>query len=99
MDLTKRLLALAPDIDIFSQKLLVKGCRCQITEAGRTLFASIREAGGAAVKRRTVGLNRKGDLEPRFRRIGLFCVKERGNSSPAVISNSQIPQFGRRHFR
>jgi hypothetical protein len=43
-DRTKRLLARAPDLDIFSQKLVIRDAKgWQITETGRALLAAIEK--------------------------------------------------------
>jgi hypothetical protein len=43
-DRTKRMLARAPGLDIFSQKLVIRDTRgWQITDAGRTLLAAIEK--------------------------------------------------------
>ena len=48
-DRTKRMLARAPDLDIFSQNLVVRDAAgWQITEAGRALLASIEKPAAPA---------------------------------------------------
>jgi hypothetical protein len=50
-DRTKRILAQAPDLDIFSQNLVVRDAAgWQITDAGRSLLASIEKPAAAAAR-------------------------------------------------
>lgn len=50
-DRTKRMLAQAPDLDIFSQNLVVRDAAgWQITDVGRSLLASIEKPAAAAAR-------------------------------------------------
>jgi hypothetical protein len=50
-DRTKRMLAQAPDLDIFSQNLVVRDAAgWQITDAGRSLLASIEKPAAVAAR-------------------------------------------------